>query len=400
MDNIDEEKLSNLINDPNLEKLELWLRIPNFFSILAASRTEIRHSNFLSWVLDPNGTHGMSDLFLRKFLREIFSDKKVSHSTQFDVDSLDLRSAEVRREWKHIDILIVHPEIIVAIENKFDSQDSKNQLKRYSDIVKETFPSHKKCYVYLTPYGTDPNDAESGEEYANYSYETLCEMLERILEIYQDSLSNRVKLYLQDYLSVLRRELMQTDELNKIAVKIYEAHRDALDFIFENRSDPASELFPYFEKKVLDSGWVLCSKNKGVIRFLTPKLDKIIPKGYSKAWPQKESFLFEINYYWNKNATFSTVISPGTSETSAINKILSQAMETVQGFMKPQGKQWLVHFREKWQFVANDIVNESSDEIKKSIDKFWPEIVEIVNKVEPAILAKKDELQKFLSENS
>jgi hypothetical protein len=35
---------------------------------------------------------------------------------------------------------------------------------------------------------------------------------------------------------------MKNDELNELAIKIYKAHRDALDFIFDNRPDPATEL--------------------------------------------------------------------------------------------------------------------------------------------------------------
>lgn len=391
MDNI-EEKLSNLIGDLNFEKLELELKIPNFFSILNASRTEIRHSNFLGWILDPNGTHGMGDIFLRKFLRDIFSDEKVTTYSQFDVDSFDLRTAEVRREWKHIDILIVLPDIVVAVENKIDSQDHSNQLKKYRHIVDESFPKHHKSYVYLTPYGNNPNDEESSKIYVNYSYEQLSDLLARILEIYRDSLNNRVALYLQDYLTILRRELMQNDPLNKIAVKVYETHSEALDFIFENRPDPLNELFPYFDAKIKESKWVLGSCHKGYVRFMTAPLKEIIPVGYHSGWTGRESFLFQIDYYNGKNVIFNTVIPPGDS---TVKNILSQALETIQGHKKPQGKQWFVHFVKRWPFVANEIVNEPEDKIRDSIDKFWPEIKDIVGKVEEAIMKEQDALKRI-----
>jgi len=124
------DRLSDLLVDPEFEKLELWIKLPNFFSILDASRTEIRHSNFLGWILDPNDTHGMGELFLRKFLRDIFSDEKITSCSQFDVDGFDLRDVEIRREWKHIDLLIVHEDFIVVVENKIDSRDHSDQLKR------------------------------------------------------------------------------------------------------------------------------------------------------------------------------------------------------------------------------------------------------------------------------
>jgi len=349
---------------------------------LDTSRTEIRHSNFLGWILDPKGTHGMGELFLRKFLRDIFSDEKITSYSQFDVDGFDLRDVEIRREWKHIDILVIHSEFVVVVENKIDSTDHSDQLKRYRNTVEEYFPEHNKVYVYLTPYGNDPNDSEAGKVYVNYSYEFLSDALERILQIYGESLSNKVVIYLQDYLTILRRELMKSDELNELAVKVYKAHRDAFDFIINNRPDPATELYPYFESKIQESGWVLGSKNKGYIRFLTPKLNAIIPKGYATGWPGKESFLFEIEYFWSdKDAIFSTTIAPGNAE---ISRILSQAVESIPGHKTPKGKQWLVHFKKRWPFVASEIVNESDEAIIAAINKFWPEVTEIVQRNEPA----------------
>ena len=392
-----EDRLSELLADPEFEKLELWLKIPNVFSILDASRTEIRHSNFLGWILDPKGTHGMGELFHRKFLRDIFSDDKITSYSQFDVDGFDLRGVEIRREWKHIDIIVVHSEFVVVIENKIDSRDHSDQLKRYRHTVEEYFPEHNKVYVYLTPHKTDPNDTESAKVYVNYSYELLSDALERILQIYGESLNNKVINYLRDYLTILRRELMKSDELNELAVKVYKAHRDAFDFIFDNRPDPATELYSYFESKIQESKWVIGSKNKGYVRFLTPKLNPIIPRGYATGWPDKESFLFEIEYFWSdKDVIFNTVIPPGNVE---ISRILSQALESVPGHKTPKGKQWLVHFKKRWPFVASEMVNESDEAIKAAINKFWPEITEIVQKVETAILTKEQDLKKFLKRN-
>ena len=58
------ELYSNLLNDVDFDKLDLGLKNPNIFSILRITRNEIRHSNFLSWLLNPKGSHGLDDLFL------------------------------------------------------------------------------------------------------------------------------------------------------------------------------------------------------------------------------------------------------------------------------------------------------------------------------------------------
>jgi len=62
------KRMSNLIKDPDLERLDIEMNTPNFFQILKVERREIRHSNFLAWLLDPNGSHGLSELFTKKKL--------------------------------------------------------------------------------------------------------------------------------------------------------------------------------------------------------------------------------------------------------------------------------------------------------------------------------------------
>ncbi len=66
------EQITNLLQDNNFELLSLELKKPNIFRILNITHYEIRHSNFLAWLLSPHEKHGFSTLFLKWFLREIF----------------------------------------------------------------------------------------------------------------------------------------------------------------------------------------------------------------------------------------------------------------------------------------------------------------------------------------
>ena len=72
------EFYDDLLKDPDFDRLDLELKNPNIFQILRISNNEIRHSNFLSWLLDPNQSHKLGDVFLKRFLREIFSSNKLS----------------------------------------------------------------------------------------------------------------------------------------------------------------------------------------------------------------------------------------------------------------------------------------------------------------------------------
>ena len=65
----------------DLEKLEEIIDKFNIFTALGVVNNEIRHSNFLSWLLSPNESHGLGDYFLALFLRRV-SLKASSPGTQ------------------------------------------------------------------------------------------------------------------------------------------------------------------------------------------------------------------------------------------------------------------------------------------------------------------------------
>ena len=70
-----------LLKDKDFDKMDLGLKNPNIFQILRISKNEIRHSNFLSWLLETNGSHKLGDIFLKRFLREVLSLTKYLSSS-------------------------------------------------------------------------------------------------------------------------------------------------------------------------------------------------------------------------------------------------------------------------------------------------------------------------------
>ncbi len=116
----------------NDDLLELEQRIGRFniFDALGVARVEIRHSNFLAWLLDPAESHGQGSLFLRAILMDLLRDAPVEHRvlSPVELDGAELRGVEIQREWKHIDILITcqEPRFVIAIENKIDSGEHRD----------------------------------------------------------------------------------------------------------------------------------------------------------------------------------------------------------------------------------------------------------------------------------
>ena len=290
-----------LLKDEDFDKLDLGLKNPNIFQILRITKNEIRHSNFLSWLLDPNQSHKLGEIFLKRFLREVFSSDKFGDIDQVDVEGMDLSKVEIQREWKNIDILIKLENVVVCVENKVLSKEHSNQLKRYKEIIENQFPNHHQTFVFLTPEGSSSED--ESESYEPISYEFIIESLDRIISVYGESLNEQVKNYIKDYITIIKRELMGTDKLTELSKKIYQNHRELFDFIIEHKPELVDDLSLIMKEEVNKRGWILGSENKYFVRFLTPKIKDLIYYNTEtkNGWNKRESFLFEIVLYPSSN---------------------------------------------------------------------------------------------------
>ena len=111
------------IYQPN--QLEKLLNKFNVFDVLKSAKTEIRHSNVLAWLLDPNESHNIGDKALKLFLESIPSDVDLTSL----INGSSKISVEVLREWEDIDISILiksgSKRFLIIIENK-----TKTNLKK------------------------------------------------------------------------------------------------------------------------------------------------------------------------------------------------------------------------------------------------------------------------------
>lgn len=383
------EHYKDLVNDSEFDGLELKLSKPNIFDVLKITTSEIRHTNFLGWLFDPNESHGLNDLLLKRFLREIFSNERLTEISEFDVELIDLRKVEVRREWRNIDLLLIFDKVVVCVENKLYSKEHTNQLKRYREIVEEGFPKHKKVFVYLTLFGE--TSEKDDDIYINYSHEELIELLHKVSTTFRDNISAAVQTYLNDYIVSIKRHFMKNEEVNDLAKRIYLNHKEIFDFVFANMPDFENELRTIIEEEVVKKGWVLGSANKGYVRFLTPELDKFIPRGLATGWPNKEAFLFEINFFWYpKKLKLQTTVADSKHQ---IHNILDDIISKLDGAKKPQGKKWLVHFSEDKPFDKEKLQEESADEIRKVVKQYLDDFGPTVKKVAEAITKNKDKIK-------
>jgi hypothetical protein len=246
-----------VVDNDDLAQLEERIGRFNIFDALGIVRAEIRHSQFLAWLLDPGESHGAGQLFLRAVIMDMLAraPRGLRPCSPVELDGLDLGQVELHRERDHIDILIVidEPRLVFAIENKVDSGEHSGQLERYRDVVARRYPDHQPLLVYLTRQGEEPSD----EAWSPYSYADLHRTLARVRRLNEGGVGEDVAAFLDHYLRMIGSRFMDDPKIDELCERIYKNHRQALELIFERRPDARRRLVTIFadELESQDDYW-------------------------------------------------------------------------------------------------------------------------------------------------
>lgn len=231
----DEQVLENFLLDIDcLDELSMWTEKFNIFDVLKISRTEIRHSNMLAWLFDANENHGLGDKFVKKIMQKFVENDLTGKFDVFEILLLDFYNFNIYREWNNIDLLLVSDdeETVIAIENKVGSHEHSNQLNRYRELLENEYPNYNRIYIFLTPDGILPSDTDN---WGVLTYTDIADVLTDIKEITE--LLPDVELLIDNYMDVVRRDIVDDYQLIDICNKIYAKHKKALDLIYENRTN-------------------------------------------------------------------------------------------------------------------------------------------------------------------
>jgi hypothetical protein len=68
-----------VVDNADLERLESLIAQFNIFEAVGVERQELRHSDFLSFLLDPRQSHGLGDSFLRRLLQRRLATTCLTH---------------------------------------------------------------------------------------------------------------------------------------------------------------------------------------------------------------------------------------------------------------------------------------------------------------------------------
>lgn len=191
----------------------------NFFRVLAVDGYEIRHSNFLAWLLDPKESHSLGAAFLSDVLARIGVPRK-HYSSQF------LNETIVWREKDHLDILLLNERLslLICIENKVGSPEGYKQLQQYRQYIEKRYAGYMtKHFIYLTlPNSTRSSD---GTNWHHMSYTDIALALKRL----KRASSHKLVLIIIDmYLETLDELLANSLGGGSLAYELYSDYHKTL----------------------------------------------------------------------------------------------------------------------------------------------------------------------------
>lgn len=363
------------------------------FEALGIVGAEVRHGTFLAYLLDPLRPHGFGSKVLRALLvtaalaaREV----ETAHAClgPLDVHLLDLSEAEIRREWRNIDLVIVleAPKIVVVIELKVGSFQGPDQLARYRATTEETWPGEwRRMYILLTVQAEEPND---GDFWIPLGFSQLIPELETLVDA--PGADPIASVMLKAYVSMLRRHHLSNERLEAIARKLWAEHGEALAFLADRRPDALASVFSALREKkeeiareasTLARKIVPDSDYPHVVRFAIEAWDAL-PAWKTSSWSEsKRLILLEIKRE-GERVSGVLYLGPGTGGDRERYAELLKAKRLhrpnarVGGQWMCLAKHWLYEPRKNEEFDADAtlklIRKEFKGFVQKVIDHFDP----------------------------
>jgi hypothetical protein len=363
-----EADLAQLVmNCPELQALESKLSQFNIFKALRADQNELRHSNMLAWLVNPEESHGFDDLFVRRWLMQLLYNASAAEKrpdgwvSPIVVDALDVERIEVHRELERIDLLFtIHLRgdrfWAICVENKVNSRQGADQLQRYFEIVEKRFSAaERRIYVFLTRDFEVP----AFDQFIPVRYREISEVLAQCLSVHSGAMGEGPRLLAQHYHQLLSEDFVEDSETAQLARQIYLKHRRALDFIFENKSDPIFDVTKSTEallgQRVQELGIVSGRTNKGYIRFL-PKAWDTSENADGTAWGPNSRYLVIEVVLWTKTVELN-IISGRAPDAWADKLWQRMASAPFKQDWKMRPQHYIKPYKRKSEIKTSDFLN-------------------------------------------
>ena len=384
-----------IVDNPDLEQLEALLEQFNIFEALGAVRVELRHSDFLAFLLRPNESHSLGDAFVKRLLQKALAASQYpTPITPIDLDLYDLDGLVVLREWQNIDLLLLDEanRLAVIVENKIDSAEHSDQLRRYRRIVRQHYPQLRQVCLFLTPEGDEPSD----ENYIAIDYGLIVALLEQLVESRASTLGPDVRTLIAHYSQMLRRHIVNESEIAELCRKIYRKHQRALDMIFEYRPDRQAAI-----REILED--LIRAEEQLELDYCTKSYIHFVPKAWGESkvllqgegWsPSKHILLFEFGNYSDRLNLY-LVIGPGPLETRQNLLDMARDNRPLNAYRNRLGKSINTIYKRSF-LTAKSYEDAGIEDLEAEIKKKWEQFLEHDLPEMGKILKN----QKWIGENS
>lgn len=387
----EEKALADFLLDiQSLDGLSKWSGKFNLFDTLKLTKSEIRHSDMLAWLLTPNGNHGLGDCVLRRLLQSLLRESQMEQKNILDILLMDLDSFEVLREYtrenRRMDILVISrkEKRLICIENKIESGEHDNQLAEYSKRLKAEYPDYIMMLVYLTPDGVLPEDEKDQEVWQPLSYQEIIHIIEGAMS--ENSLDSDVEVVIRHYIDMVRRYIVGDKELERQCKAIYMKHQAALDLIFEYRSNgakQAAEKIREWCRNKAQSGEIefdekAAETKVGEIAFTTAYMNSQLP-GFEEAksgWNDKNMYRYAIfNKGDGEKFSVRLIVAGRNLNDMQKQRCIELCNRIAEGKQREEGWQWWT-LKTLKTFSVKDELSEEEYQAKlfEGLDKALEEI--------------------------
>lgn len=329
----------------DLHLLETLLARFNLFRVLKFEYGEIRHSNVLAWIFDPAESHGLGAAFLQKWLMRILHECDAPPIPAAVVATWNLRHVDVRREWNHIDVLLVltfadRTYWTVCIENKVKALQGPAQLSTYRSVVETAFPdAAQRLYIFLTKNEERPNDPA----YRRASYDQVHAALTEAIATRSTTIAEQPRVLLENYLRLLEEKFMNQSDIASLALRIYQQHRRAIEVITAHTPDAIrgrvnAQVLARLNSQSRRLSVVVERFTDGIIRFTPVSWDVPQNRGFKNFYGNQRHVLLELKLH-SEETTLN--VCSGRSPTPWIDKVWEMAEKPPFNDRENWGGGWL-----------------------------------------------------------
>ena len=380
-----------------LDELDRFKDDVNFFEITGMVSREIKHSNFLAWVFDSNGSHKLGNNVIRKFIMSAIKNnpEKFKKEDFVSFSLLDFSDFIIKRESDNLDIFMVSAaqKVTITIENKINAGEGINQTKGYRELVNSKYPDYRNVFLFLTIDGYLPEDKDN---WCAVDYSQVVSALEYALNRVEN-IKPEVEFIIKDYVTMVRRRILMDDEVQALCYKIYKSNKDAFDLIYANLPNSVSYAREYIleklnDKKIVDKYQIHSLDRfttKQYIRFTTGSILRLFPDKHDPngGWEKSFAFMYEMHPQATGKLLLEGVLSDVNDET--IKRIFKLSQDNQFVDKKEKFKQWARTFR--FTILEKSLSDCFIEDIKEKLDTALEAALEKMKQYEAEIIDKIEE---------